>query len=35
VIDTWMGQAVEYVRRHYHPDAVETEGQRQFVAAFG
>ena len=28
------GQAVEYVRRHYHPDAVETEQQRQFVAAF-
>ena len=27
-------QAVEYVRRHYHPDAVETEEQRQFVAAF-
>ena len=28
-------EAVEYVRRHYHPDAVETEGQRQFVAEFG
>jgi len=26
--------AVEYVR-HYHPDAVETERQRQFVAEFG
>ena len=28
-------QAVEYFRRHYRPDAVETEGQRQFVAEFG
>lgn len=28
-------QAVDYVRRHYHPDAVETEEQRQFVAEFG
>ena len=27
-------QAVDYVRRHYHPDAVETDEQRQFVAAF-
>ena len=27
-------QAVDYVRRHYHPDAVETEEQRQFVAEF-
>ena len=27
-------QAVDYVRRHYHPDAVETEQQRQFVAEF-
>jgi protein-tyrosine phosphatase len=27
-------QAVEYVRRHYHPDAVETVEQRQFVAEF-
>jgi protein-tyrosine phosphatase len=27
-------QAVEYVRRRYHPDAVETEEQRQFVAEF-
>ena len=28
------GQAVDYVRRHYHPDAVETDEQRQFVADF-
>jgi hypothetical protein len=28
------GQAVEYVRRHYHPDAVETAEQRRFVAEF-
>jgi protein-tyrosine phosphatase len=27
-------QAVDYVRRHYHPDALETEEQRQFVAGF-
>ena len=27
-------QAVEYVRRHYHPDAVETAEQLQFVAEF-
>jgi protein-tyrosine phosphatase len=27
-------QAVEYVRRRYLPDAVETEEQRQFVAEF-
>jgi len=27
-------QAVDYVRRHYLPDAVETDEQRQFVAAF-
>jgi protein-tyrosine phosphatase len=27
-------EAVEYVRRHYHPDAVETDEQRQFVAEF-
>jgi protein-tyrosine phosphatase family protein len=27
-------RAVEYVRRHYHPDAVETAGQCQFVAEF-
>jgi protein-tyrosine phosphatase len=26
--------AVEYVRRHYHRDAVETQEQRQFVAEF-
>lgn len=26
--------AVEYVRRHYHPDAVETAEQRRFVAEF-
>jgi protein-tyrosine phosphatase len=27
-------QAVEYVRQNYHPDAVETAEQSQFVAAF-
>jgi protein-tyrosine phosphatase len=27
-------QAVEYVRQHYHPDAVETAAQRQFIAEF-
>jgi protein-tyrosine phosphatase len=27
-------EAVEYVRRHYHPDAVETQEQHQFVAEF-
>jgi protein-tyrosine phosphatase len=27
-------QAVEYVRRHYHPDAVETVEQHRFVADF-
>jgi protein-tyrosine phosphatase len=27
-------QAVDYVRRHYHPGAVETQAQRQFVAEF-
>lgn len=27
-------EAVEYVRRHYHPDAVETAEQSQFVAEF-
>ena len=27
-------QAVEYVRRHYHPDAVETPEQIRFVAEF-
>jgi hypothetical protein len=27
-------EAVEYVRRHYHPDAVETAEQRRFVAEF-
>jgi protein-tyrosine phosphatase len=28
------GEAVDYVRRHYHPDAVETAEQAQFVAGF-
>jgi hypothetical protein len=28
-------QAVEYVRQHYHPGAVETAEQRQFIAEFG
>jgi hypothetical protein len=28
------GEAVEYVRRRYHPRAVETPGQRRFVARF-
>jgi hypothetical protein len=28
------GQAVEYVRRHYRPDAVETAEQRQFANEF-
>jgi protein-tyrosine phosphatase len=28
------GEAVDYVRRHYHQDAVETDEQRQFVAGF-
>ena len=27
-------QAVEYVRGHYHPDAVETDEQSRFVAGF-
>ncbi len=27
-------KAVEYVRQHYHRDAVETAGQSQFVAEF-
>jgi hypothetical protein len=27
-------EAVDYVRAHYHPRAVETRGQRRFVAAF-
>jgi hypothetical protein len=27
-------QAVAYVRRHYHPDAVETPEQIRFVAEF-
>jgi protein-tyrosine phosphatase len=27
-------QAVDYVRRHYHPDAVETEARRRLVAEF-
>jgi hypothetical protein len=27
-------QAVEYVRQNYHPDAIETAEQSQFVAAF-
>jgi protein-tyrosine phosphatase len=26
--------AVDYVRRHYHPDAVETGEQQRFVAGF-
>jgi len=26
--------AVEYVRQHYHPRAVETPWQRRFVARF-
>lgn len=28
------GEAVGYVRRHYHRRAVETPGQRRFVAGF-
>ncbi len=28
------GEAVEYVRRRYHPRAVETPAQRRFVARF-
>jgi protein-tyrosine phosphatase len=28
------GEAVGYVRQHYHPRAVETPGQRRFVARF-
>jgi protein-tyrosine phosphatase len=28
------GEAVEYVRQHYHPGAVETTAQSQFVADF-
>jgi Protein-tyrosine phosphatase len=28
------GEAVGYVRRHYHRRAVETPGQRRFVASF-
>jgi protein-tyrosine phosphatase len=28
------GQAVGYVRRHYHPRAVETPWQRRFVRSF-
>jgi hypothetical protein len=27
-------EAVAYVRRHYHPRAVETGGQRRYVAGF-
>jgi hypothetical protein len=27
-------EAVRYVRRHYHPRAVETPGQKRFVARF-
>ncbi|MER5634299.1 protein-tyrosine phosphatase family protein [Streptomyces nitrosporeus] len=29
------GEAVAYVRRHYHPKAVETPWQRRFVRHFG
>jgi hypothetical protein len=29
------GEAVAYVRRHYHPRAVETWGQRRYVRRFG
>jgi protein-tyrosine phosphatase len=29
------GEAVAYVRRHYHRRAVETPGQRRFVRRFG
>ncbi|MCZ7416430.1 MULTISPECIES: protein-tyrosine phosphatase family protein [unclassified Streptomyces] len=29
------GEAVDYVRRHYHPRAVETPWQRRFVRRFG
>jgi protein-tyrosine phosphatase len=29
------GEAVAYVRRHYHPRAVETPRQRRFVRRFG
>jgi protein-tyrosine phosphatase len=28
-------EAVDYVRRHYHPSAVETPWQRRFVRRFG
>jgi hypothetical protein len=28
-------EAVEYVRRHYHPKAVETPWQERYVARFG
>jgi hypothetical protein len=30
----WEFRWVEYVRQNYHPDAVETAEQSQFVAAF-
>ena len=29
------GEAVDYIREHYHPRAVETPWQRRYVARFG